>query len=63
MIWDKILSAKVWVLGISTWLFYIDKLTEDGWITVTLSITGMRVANEVMAMYKDIRVNTKVGKK
>jgi hypothetical protein len=45
------------VIILSTWLFYIDKLNQDGWVTMVLSVTGMRVVNEVSAMYKDIRTS------
>lgn len=58
---DKAISMKLLVMLIATWLFYIEKLNQDGWVTVVLSVTGMRMANELGAMYKDIRV-AKVGK-
>lgn len=59
---DKVISMKFFVLLLCTWLFYIDKLNQDGWVTVTLSVTGMRVVNEVASMYKDIRTAAKPAK-
>ncbi len=53
---DKAVSMKVLVVVLSTWLFYIDKLNQDGWVTVVLGVTGMRMANEVAAMYKEVRM-------
>lgn len=58
-LFGKIISVKFFVILVSTALFYVDKLNQDGWITVVLSVTGMRVINEVSAMYKDIRTAKK----
>ncbi len=52
-------SVKFWVLTTATWLFYIDRLSEEGWITVVLMATGMRAVNEVAAVYKEIRAADK----
>lgn len=59
---DKAISMKLLIMLISTWLFYIQKLNQDGWVTVVLSVTGMRLANELSGMYKDIRT-AQVAKK
>ncbi len=52
---DAVTSTKLWTLLIATWLFYIDTLNQDGWITVVLMTTGMRAVNEVATVYKEIR--------
>lgn len=54
---DSAISVKFFVMILSSVLFYIGKLTQDGWMTIVLSTTGMRLANELSSMYKDIRVS------
>lgn len=53
---EKLVSMKVLVVILSTVLFYIGKLNQDGWINMVLMVTGIRAINEVAAMYKDIRI-------
>lgn len=53
---DSAISVKFAVMLISSVLFYIGTLNQDGWVTIILSTTGMRLANELGAIYKDMRV-------
>ncbi len=55
-IFESLTSVKFFLICLSTWLFYIDKLSESGWLMLILSVTGMRVANELSAIYKDVRI-------
>ncbi len=38
----SMISFKGFVLGISTWLFYIDKLSMEYWTLIATSIAGLR---------------------
>lgn len=60
---NSIISVKFMVICLATWLFYIDKLNQDGWVLMVLSTTGLRLVNEVAAVYKDIRVGESKSKK
>lgn len=55
-LFESLTSVKFFLICLSTWLFYIDKLSESGWLMLILSVTGMRVANELSAVYKDVRI-------
>lgn len=59
---DTAVSVKFLVLVTSTWLFYVGKLTQDGWVTMMLTTTGIRAVNEVAAMYRDLRTSVPVKK-
>lgn len=50
-IFESLTSVKFFLICLSTWLFYLGKLTESGWLMVVLSVTGMRVANQLAAIY------------
>lgn len=51
-IFESLTSVKFFLICLSTWLFYLGKLTEAGWLMVVLSVTGMRVANQLAAIYQ-----------
>lgn len=64
-VFQSLTSVKFFLIILSTWLFYIDKLSESGWLMMVLSVTGLRVMNEMATAYKDIQVakNAKPVKK
>lgn len=57
--WTKCLnefaSMKYQLIFTATGLFYAGKLSESGWITFVLSMTGIRVINEVSSMVSDVQ--------
>ena len=55
-------SLKFQLVYISTLLFFFDKLSENGWLTAVLSVTGMRVINEVSGMVKDVNISNVLKK-
>jgi len=61
-IFASVVSVKFFVIVISTVLFCIGKLNQDGWVSMVLTTTGMRVVNEVAAMYAEVR-KSESGKK
>lgn len=52
---EGLVDLKHQLVVISTVLFYFDKMTEVGWITFVLSVTGFRLASEVMEAVKEVR--------
>lgn len=53
-----LVDLKHQLVMISTVLFYLDKMTEVGWITFVLSVTGFRLASEVMDAVKEVKALT-----
>jgi uncharacterized membrane protein len=51
----SIVDIKHQLVMISTVLFYLDKMSEVGWITFVLSVTGFRLASEIVDMVKEVK--------
>ncbi len=49
---DSVISVKFLLLAVSTLLFYKGILDQNGWLMITLSVSGMRTLNEVAAIVK-----------
>lgn len=59
----SVVDLKHQLILISTVLFYLDKMTEVGWITFVLSVTGFRLATEVMDAVKTVKAMTSTNLK
>ena len=46
-----VLSLKFHILIVTTYLFYVGKLTQDNWKEVVFVISGYRVINEVSSLF------------
>lgn len=46
-------DLKYQLVAISTVLFYLDKLSEIGWMTTVLSLCGVRLLDNVGTLVKD----------
>ena len=51
----SIVDIKHQLVLISTVLFYLGKMSEVGWITFVLSVTGFRLATEFMDAVKEVK--------
>ena len=43
----RIISKKLWVFSVATFLFYISKLSEDNWLILALAYFGADVAEKI----------------
>lgn len=67
MIFPKLMamavSLKFYSFVAATWLFALGTLSESGWITVILTIVGMKEGGKLMSTYRDIKLGVPKGKK
>ena len=57
---EGVVDLKHQLVMISTVLFYLGKMTEVGWITFVLSVTGFRFASEIMDVIKSVKDATDI---
>lgn len=53
---NAVVSVKFFVIMLSTAMFVMDKLSENGWIMMVLTTTGLRLFNEMGAIVKDVQM-------
>ena len=54
---ERILSWKFSLLALSTWLFFKGTLSENGWLIMAASTTGLRELTTLMALRLGGRAN------
>lgn len=49
-------SLKTYSFIAATWLFAAGTLSESGWVTVVLTIVGMKEGSKAISAYRDIKL-------